>query len=81
MINLGVNSSALLSQIINSLLLSLVIFVPHLEGKDARQNELHWINTIAWACISTLLLPIGLGLYFWLGRNSAIRNTERRSSE
>lgn len=78
MITLGTNVPLLISQIVNSVILGVIIFTPFLIGKDARQNGLPWIDTIAWACVSTLIFPIGLVLYCWRGRNWNERNKARR---
>ncbi len=68
MIIFGGNSLTLWSEVVNSVILGIIIFVPFLVGKDARQNGLPWVETVAWACIATFSFPLGLGLYFWLGR-------------
>ncbi len=76
MIAVAIGFPVLLTQIVNSLIIGVIIFMPFLIGKDARQNGLPWVDTVAWACIATFLFPLGIALYFWLGRNSRVRGRE-----
>ncbi len=76
MVAVTISSPVLLAQIVNSLIIGVIIFMPFLIGKDARQNGLPWVETVAWACIATFSFPFGIALYFWLGRNSRVRTRE-----
>jgi uncharacterized membrane protein len=58
----------MLAQLINWLILAIDIVVTLLVGRDARRRGLGWPYTIMWVAISFCLFPIGIGLYFWLGR-------------
>jgi len=69
MIAPGSNTLDPISQIVNSLILGVAIILPFLISQDARRNRIPWIDTVAWACVSTFLFPVGLVLYCWLGRN------------
>jgi len=54
---------------VNWLILAIDIVVALLVGRDARRRGLSWPYTIMWVAISFFLFfPIGVGLYFWLGR-------------
>jgi hypothetical protein len=53
---------------VNWLILAINVVVAFLVGWDARRRRLSWLYTIMWVAISFFLFPIGIGLYFWLGR-------------
>lgn len=61
-------TGAFLAMIVNWLILALDAAVAILVGRDARNKGLSWSQTIMWVVISFCLFPIGVGLYFWLGR-------------
>lgn len=65
-----INFMVLLTQIVNWMILAALIVVAFLIGRDARRRGNSWLAAIAWAALTLFAFPIGLGLYFLVGRRS-----------
>lgn len=69
-----IGSPTFLVWIINNIILALLIVAAFLVGRDARRRGDSWLAAVAWASLTLFVLPIGLGLYFFLGRHNSTRN-------
>ena len=63
-----IDSKVMLAYVLNWLIIVVVLTVALLIGRDARKRRLSWTNTMVWVLASVFLFPIGVGLYFFLGR-------------
>ena len=74
-----IDPGVLSSHIFNFLVFALILTVPLLIGRDARQRGLSWIDTLVWILASLVLFPIGIGLYFLFGRPPARADSARKN--
>lgn len=63
-----IDSKVMLAYVLNWLIIFVVIMVALLVGRDARKKGHSWTGTMVWVLVSICLFPIGVGLYFFLGR-------------
>ncbi len=63
-----VDSKVMLAHVLNWLIIIVIVTVALLVGRDARKKGRSWTGTIVWVLVSIFLFPIGVGLYFFLGR-------------
>jgi hypothetical protein len=67
---LPINTATLLVQIINFTIICVLLFISFLVYRDAKKHGLATSSALRWAVFCLLVLPIGLTVYIYFGRNN-----------
>ena len=65
------DSGVMLAQTINWLIAAVIIVVACIIGQDAREKGLPLSHAIGWFLLTLFVFPIGLALYFLIGRSKS----------
>ena len=65
------DSGITLAQAINWLIAAVIIVVACIIGQDAREKGLPLSYAIGWFLLTLFVFPIGIALYFLLGRRGS----------
>ena len=73
---LPINTATLLAQIINFTIICVLLFISFLVYRDAKKHDISTASALRWAIFCLLVLPIGLTLYIYVGRNNKNKNNQ-----
>ena len=69
-------TATLLALIFNYTIVCVLLFISFLVYRDAIKHDISTSSALRWAVFCLLVLPIGLTLYIYLGRNNKTKKEQ-----